>query len=294
MYPLIQSKVWKVLGKVEETLPFLLEALIQTAVENGLGSQHTEVAANTAITLASVNQNLVAGKTISRLRKVLRITTQSPAQSLVFHPLMGEISSIVRFLLMLSFNDRLNVCQYLPELCHVISLLAGVGSPVIRSSIHGITVNTIQSLCTISSLDEINRNTLRLLLSDFSEPKMCLLFGLSGTGMVQHGAAGWFSNTSNNAFLLSSEAVSGDIQRDMPLASVETIINGLLDVMSHGTSDPGNTKMFALISPILSLSSLRPLLELESSMDVIDCWLVLSVQPFHSTEILYCIGLSSS
>ncbi|KAJ3082728.1 Neurofibromin 1, partial [Quaeritorhiza haematococci] len=245
MYPLLQSKVWMALGQVEEIVPFVLEALLQIAVENGLGSQQAEVSANTAITLASVNMHLVAGKIISRLRKVINATSLTPTETLVDHPSWGEIAVLNRFILMLSFNDRLNVHQFLPELCHIVCMLVGIGAPICRSSLHGIVINIVQSLCTAVDLDEAHYENLEMLLKMYSDPKICLLFGLSGSGMVHHhytkdGAAGsgWSSNTSNMAFLFSNEALTGDVQREVPLQSLDTVVNSLLEVMTYGTSDP--------------------------------------------------------
>ncbi|RKO91665.1 hypothetical protein BDK51DRAFT_19343, partial [Blyttiomyces helicus] len=223
MFPLIQSRIWSTLGKVEELVPTVLDAFLQTAIESGLGSQQNEVLANTVITLASVNVHLVSGKIISRLRRAINCTSTDCTASLVDHPAWGEISVLIRFVLMLSFNDRLNVCTFLPELFHIVSMLVGIGTPILRSSVHGITINIVQTLCTRGELDDASLSSLRLLLADLSDPKMC---------------AQWTSNTSSLAFLFTSEALSGEVARHVPLGSLEAIVNTLLEVMSNGAADP--------------------------------------------------------
>ena len=69
MYPSLQSKVWYSIGGVEELVDLALNNLIQHALQNQLGSRAAEVVADTAVTLASANVELVAGKIISRLRR---------------------------------------------------------------------------------------------------------------------------------------------------------------------------------------------------------------------------------
>ena len=81
----------------------------------------------------------------------------------------------------------------------------------------------------------------KVLLANFIEPRICLLFGLSSSGAVHSG--GWSSNTSKNAFLLSS-GVHTDVIREIPLAGVETIVNCLLDIIKFGTEDPGKLPLF--------------------------------------------------
>ena len=162
------------MGKEEEMVPFVIDALVQTAVENGIGSEAAELCANTAITIADVNLHIVSGKIISRLRKILGKTSHSPSAALVEHPLMGEISVLMRFILMLSFNNRLNAIHFLPELFHIISILFGSGSSMVRTSIYGIVINIIHSICTAGNLDQVNSKTMALILAEFSSPKICV------------------------------------------------------------------------------------------------------------------------
>jgi neurofibromin 1 len=75
MYPSIQSKVWHSLGQVEDIIGLLLQAFIDCAKQHGMGSRQAEVLADTCVTLASVNVYLVAGKMISRLRKVGQVVS---------------------------------------------------------------------------------------------------------------------------------------------------------------------------------------------------------------------------
>ncbi|KAJ3330367.1 Ras GTPase activating protein ira2 [Blyttiomyces sp. JEL0837] len=235
LFHLVQSKIWTILGQVEELLPLVLDAFVQTSVENGLGSQHTEVLANTLITLASVNIHYVAGKLIFRLLRCV----ETDIFSIVDQPRWLEITILIRFMLMLSFNNLLDVKRYLPELCHVLTLISGLGRPLIRSSIHGIAVNVIHSLCTLPSVKEGTVATLKTILTDLSDPKVCQLYGVIGTGLLQHrSGGGWAPNTSNSAFVFSSEALAGDIQTSIAPMNLRSIVKEMANVVSTGAGDP--------------------------------------------------------
>ncbi|TPX48503.1 hypothetical protein SeLEV6574_g01999 [Synchytrium endobioticum] len=238
MDPLVQATIWTALGRVDEFIPIVLDSFIQTAVESGLGSTQTEVLANTTVTLASVNVNMVAGKMISRLRRVLAATSQAPAASLVDHPSWNEVAVLLRFMLMLSFNNRLNVQHYAAELAHIVCLVFGLGSLGTRASLRGTVVNIVQSICTSMELDDASLGTLQIILNEMSEHGGAALFGVCGlsTGQASD-ATKWNGLNSNTAFVHSPDAYSGDVARDVPLFIVEAVVNLMLDVLTYGTID---------------------------------------------------------
>lgn len=124
---------------------------------------------------------------------------------------------------MLSFNNR-NVQLYLPELFYIISILVATGPPLIRASIHGLIVNLVQSLCTSMPLSESNVKRLTLLLTELSEPNFRYFFGLN--------------NVPGNAFVITPESTR-DLQDAMPLASLEKVVQALLEVMICGAGSSG-------------------------------------------------------
>ncbi|KAI8050945.1 hypothetical protein BDF22DRAFT_745143 [Syncephalis plumigaleata] len=216
MYPVVKTYVWTPLGRMDDMIPLILDAFVFYAVERGFSSQQAEVMANTTVTLSSYS---VRGKLIARLRKVIANTSVQPKRALTEHESWDHIAVLIRFLLMMSFDNRLHVLQYLPELFHIVSLVAAIGPGMIRASVHGIVINIVQSLCTSLQLDDDNLRTVKFLLSELSEPKSLLLFGLN--------------RSSVNAFMRSMEATT-DTKEAMPLTSLETIVRMLLDVMTSG------------------------------------------------------------
>lgn len=216
MYKLVQAKVWKTIGKVDDVLNLVLESFIVFSNQHGVGSAQAEAMADTFVTLSNV---AVRGKVISRLRKVLQKTSFKPTRVLTDHPTWTEIAVLLRFILMLSFNNRGPVKSYVPEIFHIVSLVVGVGATMVRASVHGLVINMIQSLCTSMPLPEGNVKKLQLLLTELSDSKSRLLFGL----LKPHA----------NAFTITTETLT-DTAEPIQLGSLETIVNHLLEVLYCG------------------------------------------------------------
>ncbi|KAI7901148.1 uncharacterized protein BX663DRAFT_457281 [Cokeromyces recurvatus] len=216
MYKLVQAKVWKTIGQIDDILNIVLDSFIQFSIEHGVGSPQAEAMADTFVTLSNIT---VKGKVITRLRKVLQKTSFKPSKSLTDHWIWNEIAILIRFVLMLSFNNRGPVKSSVPEIFYVISLVVGVGPTIIRASVHGLVVNIIQSLCTTMPIQEANVKKLQLILSEISDTKYRLLFGL----FKPH----------TNAFTISSETLSDNLE-PIPLIALEAIVNNLLEVITYG------------------------------------------------------------
>lgn len=98
----------------------VLDNFIQKSVVSGLGSQQVEIMADTAVALASANVQLVAKKVIGRLCRVIDKTCTNPTQFLEQHMMWDDIAILARYLLMLSFNNCLDVARHLPYLFHTV------------------------------------------------------------------------------------------------------------------------------------------------------------------------------
>ncbi|RCH89644.1 Ras GTPase activating protein ira2 [Rhizopus azygosporus] len=215
MYKLIQAKIWKTIGQIDDILNLVLDSFVQFSIEHGVGSSQAEAMADTFVTLSNI---AVRGKVISRLRKVLQKTSFKPTRTLTDHWTWNEIAILIRFVLMLSFNNRGPVKSYVPEIFHIVSLIVGVGPTLIRASIHGLIVNMIQSLCTCMPLQEANIKKLQLILNEISDTKYRLLFGL----FKPHA----------NAFTITPETLT-DAAEPISLHALETIVSNLLEVIAY-------------------------------------------------------------
>lgn len=224
MSKLIQAKIWKTIAKVDDILNLVIDTFILVSNEHGVGSIQAEALADTLVTLSNVT---VRSKLTSYLRKIIHRTSFKPTRSLTDHPSWSEIAILVRFILMLSFNNHGPVKRVVPELFHIVSLIAGVGCTVVRASVHGVVVNMIQSLCTSMPLSAANVKKLQLLLVELSESKSRLLFGLT--------------RSNANAFTITEETLNDTIE-PISLLSLESIVSKLSEVISYAapTTDIAN------------------------------------------------------
>lgn len=162
-------------------------------------------------------------------------TCLSPTQTLEQHSMWNEIAIYLRYLLMLSFNNSLDVVSHLAFLFHIVTLLVCTGPLMLRASVHGLVINIIHSLCTCQcpQFKEETRRVLSLSLAEFSLAKFYNLFGIS---KVKSAAVTAFRTTRNpeRAYAYSP---AGAEQDRMPLASLETITDTLLEIMESCSKD---------------------------------------------------------
>lgn len=252
MYPSIQAKIWSNIGSVSELLDMVLDAFIKRSVSGGLGSVQAEILANTAVALASSKGSFVSRKVIGRLCRLIEKTCQSPTQTLEQHSMWNEIAIYLRYLLMLSFNNSLDVVSHLPFLFHIVTLLVSTGPLMLRASVHGLVINIIHSLCTCQcpQFKEETHRILSFSLAEFSLAKFYNLFGIS---KVKSAAVTAFRtirsvNEQQQQQLIlqqqqqarqhgSGSNMIGNEPDRMPLASLETITDTLLEIMESCSSD---------------------------------------------------------
>uniref|UniRef100_A0A672PC20 Neurofibromin 1 n=2 Tax=Sinocyclocheilus grahami TaxID=75366 RepID=A0A672PC20_SINGR len=218
MYPSIQAKIWGSLGQITDLLDVVLDSFIKTSATGGLGSIKAEVMADTAVALASGNVKLVSSKV-----------------STYWSPYYRNLFFYARYMLMLSFNNSLDVAAHLPYLFHVVTLLVATGPLSLRASTHGLVINIIHSLCTCSQLNfsEETKQVLRLSLTEFSLPKFYLLFGIS---KVKSAAVIAFRSSYRDRSFSP-----GSYEREtFALSSLETVTEALLEIMEACMRDiPG-------------------------------------------------------
>ncbi|EGV94354.1 Neurofibromin [Cricetulus griseus] len=212
--------------EITDLLDVVLDSFIKTSATGGLGSIKAEVMADTAVALASGNVKLVSSKVIGRMCKIIDKTCLSPTPTLEQHLMWDDIAILARYMLMLSFNNSLEVAAHLPYLFHVVTFLVATGPLSLRASTHGLVINIIHSLCTCSQLhfSEETKQVLRLSLTEFSLPKFYLLFGIS---KVKSAAVIAFRSSYRDRSFSP-----GSYEREtFALTSLETVTEALLEIM---------------------------------------------------------------
>ncbi|CAG0923770.1 unnamed protein product [Notodromas monacha] len=236
MYPSIQAKIWGNIGAVSDLIDMVLDSFLKRSVTGGPSSMQAEIMADTAVALAAANTQLVSRKVISRLCRVLEKTCASPTAILEQHLMWDDIAILARYLLMLSFNNCLDVASHLPFLFHIVTFLVCTGSLSLRASIHGLVINTIHSLCTCTSpqFSEERKRVLRMSLDEYSLAKFYSLFGIS---KVKSPAVMAFRSSYRNAGIGErfgpdrSLGGSAPDREKISLQSLEIIADSLLEIM---------------------------------------------------------------
>ncbi|XP_065830941.1 neurofibromin-like [Oscarella lobularis] len=182
IYPSIQADVWGTIGHVPDLLDTVLESFLRESTGSIVGSEKVEVIADTTISLATADTQSVSREIIRKMIKLSNRTWSSPTARLEQHILWDELVVLTRYLLMLSFNNRLDVVNNLPDLFYLVTLISDTGPVFIRASVHCLVCNIVHSLCTCASQLQLLDDTVRSLqarLNDLSQPKFYLWFGIS-------------------------------------------------------------------------------------------------------------------
>jgi len=101
------------------------------------------------------------------------------SNTLLEHQNWNEISTLIRLALVVGSQSTQagNNYIYVPEIVHLVSLVAGEGPTLVRKSVYGIIINLLQSLY-ISRPDDSTEPKLMQLINDYTLPENLKLFGL--------------------------------------------------------------------------------------------------------------------
>jgi neurofibromin 1 len=78
-----------------------------------------------------------------------------------------------------SFDSGVQSQLFVPEVFHLVTMLANTGSSSTRLTVHRLLVNTIHAMCTTFPLEDGRLEKLKQLLQSLSEPKQDFLFNIS-------------------------------------------------------------------------------------------------------------------
>ncbi|KAI6650423.1 Neurofibromin isoform X3 [Oopsacas minuta] len=225
MYPTIQAKIWGRLGHMQGLIDNILDLFIRVSTANGLDSRLTYIISDSVVTLASANSQTVSERIIKRVLTVLQKTCGDLSPILEHHILWNELAVITRFLLMLSFQNRLNAEKHIPELFHVITMVFGRGPPMLRASVHGLLTNCYQAMCTFKGMSDPARKILQSKVGDMSLQKFYLLFNIQGS-----------LSCAEVAFLPSQSNWTLPKHDQTNLTSLQTIVDDLYEILEVCTA----------------------------------------------------------
>ncbi|ORY52851.1 hypothetical protein BCR33DRAFT_845142 [Rhizoclosmatium globosum] len=218
LFHLIQTNLWLVIGKVDGMLPIVMEAFIQISINNGLASNYTQILTNTLRSIATANGEAVAKYIISRL---LELAGSENMATLIAKGTWTEVAVLIRFLLMLSFDDVIDVEKYLPDIMHIITLTAGYGQPLIRGS--KASFKPWKQQCGF----EKHAYCLEVL----SDAKFRTKFGIANSG---EDSEAWFAGKNDLTVFFPVEASANEILEGISPQDLKDIATELVKVVNTG------------------------------------------------------------
>ena len=172
----LEQSVWPAVRQDEIYVDIFLEEVVKAALTFGLEDERTEILGSIVASLGTVS---VRGRLLSRLRKTLNRTSLRPTRQLPENTVWNEICVLLRLCLSTSFDSGVQSQLFVPEIFHLVTMLANTGSSNTRLTVHRLLVNTIHAMCTTFSLEDSRLEKLKLLLQSLSEPKQDFLFNIS-------------------------------------------------------------------------------------------------------------------
>lgn len=164
----LELTVWPAIFKDETLLDIFLEEILKAALGLGFYDEHT-LSLTTIIT--AMGTITLRGKIISRLRKALNRSSQRPSKLLQDNAVWPEMCILLQFCLSLSFDCGVQSQLFLPEIFHIVTMLANTGPSDVRILIHRLLINTVHAACTSFKLDDTKLARLRSSLETLAEPR---------------------------------------------------------------------------------------------------------------------------
>ncbi|KAL2160267.1 hypothetical protein VTH06DRAFT_1440 [Thermothelomyces fergusii] len=164
----LEQSVWPVIRRDEVLLDIFLDEIIKAALGLGLEDEQTETLTSIARAIGTIT---LRGKVITRLRKAMNRSSQRTTRYLPDNAVWNEICVLLQFCQVLSFDSAIQAQMYMPEIFHIVTMLANTGMPDVRAAVQRLLINTIHSACTSFALDENRLGKLRATIETLSDPK---------------------------------------------------------------------------------------------------------------------------
>lgn len=164
----LEHTVWPAIYKDEVLLDIFLEEVVKAALIVGPYDEQTQALTSTVTAIGTIT---LRGKVISRLRKALNRSVLRPTRYLPENAVWDEICILLQFCLALSFDCGVQSQLYMPEIFHIVTMLANTGSADVRLSVQRLLINSLHAACTSFNLDDTKLSSLCSVLGVVSDPK---------------------------------------------------------------------------------------------------------------------------
>lgn len=199
---ILEHTVWPAIYKDETLLDIFLEEVIKGALSLGLHDENTQ--SLTAI-ITAMGTVTLRGKIIARLRKALNRSSLRATKLLQENAVWSEICVLLQFCLALSFDSPVQAQLYLPEVFHIVTMLANTGGSDVRTMVHRLLINTVHAASTSFKLDDNKTSKLRASLEALSDSRSDIF---SAAHVLTRDAASIHTSTEGVQALSSTETLA--------------------------------------------------------------------------------------
>ncbi|KAF4457831.1 hypothetical protein F53441_306, partial [Fusarium austroafricanum] len=217
----LEQSVWPMIVQEEILLEVFLDELLKSAMSYSAHDDSLEVIASIVVGIGTVT---LRGKILSRLRKALNRSSLRPTKYLPDNAVWAEICILLRFCLALSFDNGVQSQLFLPEIFHIVTMLANTGTQEVRLLVYRLLVNSVHAVCTSFSLDDARSSKLRASLDFLCDPRSDIF-------------------TAPPSFPRDGASVSTSQEAGPALAATENLASALFEICSVAapTVDLANT-----------------------------------------------------
>ncbi|CEI69991.1 unnamed protein product [Fusarium venenatum] len=164
----LEQSVWPKIVQDEILLEVFMDELLKSAMTYSVHDDSLEVISSIVVGIGTVT---LRGKILSRLRKALNRSSLRPTKYLPDNAVWAEICTLLRFCLALSFDNGVQSQLFLPEIFHIVTMLANTGAQEVRLLVYRLLVNSVHAVCTSFNLDDARSGKLRASLDFLCDPR---------------------------------------------------------------------------------------------------------------------------
>jgi hypothetical protein len=178
VYPAMLSELWGEISKDESLVSISMDCILKASLDSDIGTAKSDILNDLVVTLASRDCSELVVKTIldQAITSLNEEIFDADETVIETNPVWTKVIICCRFLLMLSFQNRVDVVNNVPTIFYIINLLVGKGSLFLRSTLHALALNVVHSLATALDFSRDQSKLIQAHLSTLSSDKFRLIF----------------------------------------------------------------------------------------------------------------------
>ncbi|KAG6075745.1 hypothetical protein E4U15_005492 [Claviceps sp. LM218 group G6] len=165
---ILEQYIWPSISQDEPLLDIFVDELIKIALGYSTQPDTLEVLSSVMTGLGTIT---LRARIICRLRKALNRSSLRPTRQLPDNMVWEEVQVLLRFCLALSFDNRVQAQMFLPEVFHLITMLANWKGGEVGSLVYKLLINSVHAICASFSLDDLRALRLRSIMDIFANSR---------------------------------------------------------------------------------------------------------------------------